>query len=358
MELTVGELRDAMHKVIPEVPSFAMRPETGGLSPLEKNSSAIREALIDAIETDGTKIERPTDRHAEIALAKLETYTIIGSCALEMHPYMVENHDGKSRFEPEVERLDGLLLPYDLRGSLKPMFLYGYDLFTNDNPWVGRTLEPRFAEAQEVFNQLRGARVAKTLRPLLDGGALGDTMQELLDLAERIEKQAPDYTPVTAESLDERLEKRYKLAEQLSYLALNKAGINIGALLPSANLSDLRGRMQTVTKNGTTVTSFRRESRSNMRSVFPPSLPDWERRPMDGPTLKCPFHQLDPKAIGDEVTEEVVPVIGEASSKDTALTELVEATLGFIHDRPERFLMSPAERSLHQFSQRPDTNAW
>jgi hypothetical protein len=336
-ELTVGELRDAMHKIIPKVPTFAMRPESGDASPLEENPLIIREALIGAIEINHTKIDRPTDRHTEIAFAKLETYTIIGSCALEMHPYMIERREGKPRFRPEIEQLDGLQLPYDLRGSLKPMFLYGYDLFARDNPWVEGTLQPRFNEAQEQFNQLRGANVAKMLRPLLDGGALGDTMQELLDLAGRIEKQEPGYiAPSTTEELAKRLEKRYTLAEQLSYLAVNKAGINIGALLLSKNLSELRGEMQAVTKNGITITSFKRESRSNMRAVFPPSLPDWERRPMDGPTLKCPFHQLNPN-IGKENMPDV--------SKDTAVTELVEATLAFIHDRPERFLGSPAERA-------------
>lgn len=69
---------------------------------------------------------------------------------------------------------------------------------------------------------------------------------------------------------------------------------------------------------------------------------------MEGPTLKCPFHQVDPHEVIDE--EEIIELPEPKNGgKNTVMTELVDATLTYIHERPERFLMSSAERFLKQF---------
>jgi len=332
-ELTIGDIRTAMHQVMPDVPGFATRPASGELSPIEKRPTVIRDQLIDAINADGTKVERPTTLRDEIALSKLESYTILGSCGLALYPHMIERPDeGETRFLPDVERLENINAVYDLAGAIRPIFHYGYGKLERDQPWVSR-IEPRLSEAHMAFKKLTRKQITgASLRGLLDGGAIGPTIDGLTRLACKLEQHQPGY----AESLDQRLEDRFTLIKNLAYLGVSSASVNLGLLGVSKPLSSLEGTVETVTKNGQTNTHLKRESRDNMRAVFPASLADWLEKPMEGPTLKCPFQQLSPV---------------EGDGKSTVVTEAMDATLTFVHERPERFLMTSLERSVQIFSQ-------
>jgi hypothetical protein len=330
-ELTTGDIRSAMHQVIPEVAALATPPPAGGYSPIERQPEIVRDRLRDAINADTVKIGSQPDERARIALAKLESYTLLGACGAAMTPIMFEDQDAQARYAPAILAVEDTRRA-DITLAIKPMFNYGYHILQSNNPWINR-VQKRFATAWEEYSQLRGERVPHDLRLLLDGGALGPTMHSLTRLTRTVEQGTPGYTPPTAETLPAHLDKRYDLMRSLAYLGITRAGVNIGQFLLSEPLERLKGHTEIVrTKDGDSKTVFKRESRDNMREVFPASTDDWLSTDMDGPTLKCPLHQKG-----------TLPGI----PSDTFVTGSVEATLAFMKERPYRFLMSEYERGLY-----------
>lgn len=329
-ELTVGDLRSAMHTVMPEVPHIATRELSSGRSPLGHNPLAIQNALVDRINANEVKIPNPSAPESRKTLAKLEIYTMIGACGLRLHPHMIEGDGEDARFIPSiVEKEDTTTRPYELFESMLPMFRAGFDSLAANEPWA-YTINGHYMKVHKTYRQ-----ATRSLRSEIDGGALPDTIHQLIRLAAK--HHEPLSVPITPEELDARHAKRYEIAKQLRYLGDARAGVNIGLLGLSMELDHLRGELQTTAKQGKTITTFKRESRSNMRMVFPSSRPEWWELPMEGPTLKCPLHQIP-------ASKEATGTVN--TPKHTPVTNMLYAGLAYAYDRRNRFFVTDYERTV------------
>gem|GEM_PF-6511753 len=303
---------------------FGMRP-----SKLSQDPEVIRDSLIDAINTGGTKIKNPNEPAAEVAVAKLESYTILGAFGLNAHSHLIEGSGRDARFRPEVTARawkDSI----NIQSRMKPMFLRGYDQLVTSTQWAEET-SYRFRGALRDYFDTTGRQgetlLSNPLREVIgDGGAVAFTIGRLVNLAAK--QQAKEgtvmYRGMARDEAVEIIEQRHELVKDLAYLGLSHASVNMGFIDNSENpalpLDMLEGDLTTVAMpDGSKQTKLRRSSRQNMRAVFPASLPDWTEHPMQGPTLKCPMHQIPAAGKGKKASPDA----------PTPLTDYLHASIDF-----------------------------
>lgn len=332
VEISAGTYQRALKAVAPEVPRL-YRPS---LLRRRVDPFAVRNALMEELHI------APADvvwGPAKEALDKTESYTLVTAGSLAMGPVLYEGHGRDARFA------SNLPLPSrrthwtaNLTEALRIPFNAAYDLAVNGRRWTPH-VEARFTDVMRAVREARRDTSSNiTYRGALSGGAMGEAVGQLAGLAQKLEANmglsALERT-MSPEERTARTEKRRSIMHSLAYLASTKAaGVNIGYAneftSPMMPLSNLEGALQeTILRDGTVLTTFKRDNQANWDESFPPHDGPYAQ----GPTIQCPFHQLAPEGY---------------DKKETPVVTGLHATINFAAET-ERLLTTTELIALHPF---------